>query len=106
MAESPSHRFGQIIGDTLEGAIRPILEAVAKDLGLYLDGKGGRRARGAKRKVVWVDGKGNSHDLDYVFEAGGTDELIGSPRAFVEIKSLGYGGCADHRFNDNSISAS
>ncbi len=85
MAQSPSHRFGQIIGDTLEHAIQPILKAVAKDLGLYLDAKGERKARGTKRKVAWVDGKGNTHDLDYVFEFGGSDEQIGSPRAFIEI---------------------
>jgi hypothetical protein len=85
MAQSPSHRFGQIIGDMLENAIRPILEAVAAELQLYLDGKGERKARGAKRKVAWVDGKDNAHDLDYVFESGGTDEQIGSPRAFIEI---------------------
>jgi len=85
MAQSPSHRFGQIIGEMMERAIRPILEGVAKDLGLYLDGKGERKARGAKRKVAWVDGKGNVHDLDYVFEAGGSDEQTGSPRAFIEI---------------------
>lgn len=85
MAESPSHRFGQIVGDTLESAIRPTLEAVAKELGLYLDGKGERMARGTKRKVAWVDGKGNTHDLDYVFESGGGDETVGDPRAFIEI---------------------
>jgi hypothetical protein len=85
MAESPSHRFGQIIGDTLERAVRPLLEAVAKRLGLYLDGKGERKARGTKRKVAWVDGQGNTHDLDYVFEFGGSDEQIGSPRAFIEV---------------------
>ena len=85
MAQSPAHRFGQIIGDTLEGAIRPVLETVAKDLGMYLDGKGERKVRGTKRKVAWVDGKGNTHDLDYVFEAGGNAETIGVPRAFIEI---------------------
>lgn len=52
MAESPSHRFGQIIGDTLEQAIRPILEVVAKDSCHYLDGKGERRVRGTRRKVA------------------------------------------------------
>jgi hypothetical protein len=62
-----------------------VLEDVANDLGLYLDGEGRRKARGTKRKVAWVDGKGNTHDLDYVFEYGGTDEQIGSPRAFIEI---------------------
>jgi len=85
MAESPSHRFGQIIGEMLERAIRPILAAVARELGLYLDGKGQRKARGTKRKVAWVDAKENTHDLDYVFELGGSDEQIGSPRAFIEI---------------------
>jgi hypothetical protein len=85
MAQSPSHRFGQIIGDLLERAIRPILEAVAGDLRLYLDGKGERKARGVKRKVAWIDGKGNTHDLDYVLESGGSDEQIGLPRAFIEI---------------------
>lgn len=85
MAESPSHRFGQIIGETLERAVRPIFEAIANQLGVYLDGKGERKARGTRRKVAWVDGKGNTHDLDYVFEFGGSDEQIGSPGAFIEI---------------------
>jgi hypothetical protein len=85
MAQSPSHRFGQIIGQTLERAIHPILAEVAQDLGLYLDSKGERKVRGTKRKVAWLDGKGNTHDLDYVFESGGTDEKIGLPRAFIEI---------------------
>ena len=31
MAQSPAHRFGQIIGDTLEAAIRPVLETVAAE---------------------------------------------------------------------------
>jgi hypothetical protein len=85
MAQSPSHRFGQILGDTLERAIRPILETIAEQFGFYLDGKGERKARGTKRKVAWVDAQGNTHDLDYVFEFGGSDEHIGSPRAFIEI---------------------
>lgn len=85
MAESPSHRFGQIIGEVLESAIRPILEAVAKEHELYLDAKRPREARGGKSKVAWMDGKGNTHDLDYVIEAGGTEDTIGAPKAFVEI---------------------
>ena len=85
MAQSPSHRFGQIIGEVLESAIRPPLQAVAKEHGLYLDAKRPRKARDGKRKVAWVDAKGNTHDLDYVIEAGGTDEKIGSPKAFIEI---------------------
>jgi len=85
MAVSPSHRFGQIIGDVLESAIRPILQSVATDLNMYLDAKGERKARGNKLEVAWVDGKGNTHDLDYVLEAHGDAETIGSPRAFIEI---------------------
>jgi hypothetical protein len=85
MAESPSHRFGQMIGETMERAIGPILKTVAGDLDLYLDSKGERKARGAKRKVVWRDAKGNTHELDYVFERGGADERIGAPCAFIEI---------------------
>ncbi|MFN0134835.1 MAG: DNA methylase [Phycisphaerae bacterium] len=85
MAESPSHRFGQIIGEVLETAIRPIVEGVAKEHGLYLDAKRPRNARGGKSKVAWVDGRGNTHDLDYVIEAGGTEDVVGAPKAFVEI---------------------
>jgi hypothetical protein len=84
MAQSPSHRFGQIIGHLLESAIFPALEAVAIEHRLYLDTKGVRKARANKRKVAWVDGKGNTHDLDYVLEQGGSDEHVGVPKAFVE----------------------
>ena len=28
---------------------------------------------------------GNVHDLDYVFEQGGTEATIGQPKAFIEI---------------------
>ncbi|MBY0526221.1 MAG: hypothetical protein K2R98_22705 [Gemmataceae bacterium] len=85
MAQSPSHRFGQIIGETLERAVRPILQTISEQLGLYLDGKGERKVRGTKRKVAWMDAQRNTHDLDYVFEFGGSEEQIGSPRAFIEI---------------------
>ena len=85
MAASPSHKFGQIIGDLLEAATRSPLAAIATELGLYFDYKRPRRARGGKRKVAWTDNLGNIHDLDYVFEAGGTEEKIGQPKAFIEI---------------------
>ena len=45
MAVSPSHKFGQIIGDVLEAAILPMLSAFASKHGLYLDKKGPRRTR-------------------------------------------------------------
>jgi hypothetical protein len=85
MAASPSHRFGQIIGEMLEAAIQPILVTVAKDHNLYLDSKRPRKARGGKRKVGWMDSKKNNHDLDYVLEQGGTEDATGTPKAFIEI---------------------
>lgn len=83
MAESPSHKFGQIIGDVLEGAIEPHLRQFAQEHGLYLDKKGPCRAR-AGNKVAWTDLYGNTHDLDFVLEQGGTDTHIGTPVAFIE----------------------
>lgn len=85
MAQSPAHRFGQIIGEVLETAIRAPLEAIAREHGLYLDCKRPRAARGGKRKVCWADSKGNAHDLDYVIEQGGDENICGIPRAFIEI---------------------
>lgn len=84
MAVSPSHRFGQIIGDVLEAMLRPSLQAVADKHGLYLDYKHPRAVRGGNGKVTWQDHKGNRHDLDYVLEAGGSDVVAGRPKAFIE----------------------
>lgn len=83
MAESLSHKFGQIIGDLLELAIFPHLEVFAKQHQLFLDKKGVRPARSGK-KVTWTDIKGNKHDLDFVLERGGTADKIGAPVAFIE----------------------
>ena len=85
MAQSPSHKFGQIIGEILEAAILPLLEDVCRDCGLFLDRKHSRPARGGLRKVTWKDAKGNAHDLDFVMELGGSEEVIGTPKAFIEI---------------------
>ncbi len=85
MAQSPSHRFGQIIGEVLEAAIRGPLEEVCQRHGLYLDSKHPRPARNRLNKVAWKDSKGNTHDLDYVIESGGSEETIGVPKAFIEI---------------------
>jgi hypothetical protein len=84
MAESPSLKLGQIIGDMLEVAIHEPLKVIADKHGLYLDYKHKRPARANKSKVSWTDRKGNIHDLDYVLESGGTEEIIGSPKAFIE----------------------
>lgn len=84
MAQSPTHKFGQIIGDLLEQMLRQPLEKVARRHGLYLDFKHARAARENRRKVTWTDHKGNTHDLDYVLELGGSEDEIGSPKAFIE----------------------
>lgn len=36
MALSPSHKFGQIVGDVLEQALYPLLERFATTHGLYI----------------------------------------------------------------------
>jgi hypothetical protein len=84
MATSPSHRFGQIIGDLLEEIMTPLLQAFCDERGLYLDKKGYRgEARGGK-KVSWIDKYGNTHDLDFVIEKDGSDAVRGRPLAFIE----------------------
>jgi hypothetical protein len=85
MAGSPSHQFGQIIGDLLESAIKPLLAELAAKYGLFLDSKGFRPARKKNKNVSWYDLFGNKHDLDFVFERGGTPDKAGSPIAFIEI---------------------
>ncbi len=84
MAESLSHKFGQIIGDLLELTIQPSLEKFAKSNKLYLDKKGTRATR-TGRKLSWFDLNENRHDLDFVLERGGSNKIIGSPVAFIEI---------------------
>lgn len=63
MAESPAHKLGQIIGDSLEQAVRNELTQVVKEFGLYLDFQRPRAARDGKRKVTWQDAEGNTHVL-------------------------------------------
>ncbi len=83
MAQSPTHKFGQIIGDLLEAAISPILQEFAHSHNLYLDYKGKRPCRRGV-KCTWLDKNGNKHDLDYVLELGGSPERVGEPVAFIE----------------------
>jgi len=83
MALSPSHKFGQMIGDVLEIAVEPILSDFAKEHSLFLDKKGTRPARNGKN-VSWKDLNGNTHDLDFVLERGGTPAKRGVPVAFIE----------------------
>ena len=84
MAQSFSHRWGQIIGDLIESTILELLQAVADEFKLYLDYQKARKTRRG-RKVAWKDRYGNTHDLDYVLERGGTETVVGVPAAFVEI---------------------
>ena len=84
MAQSPAHKFGQIVGDMLEAGIEPVLREFASRYDLYLDTKGHRPVRGRKRKVSWTDNFGNVHDLDFVLERNGTPETTGAPVAFIE----------------------
>ena len=84
MAQSPAHKLGQIIGDELEAAIRGPLAAIAVEFDLYLDYKHPRASRNGKHKVAWTDRYGNTHDLDYVLEEGGSETAEGRPRAFIE----------------------
>jgi len=84
MAQSPTHRLGQIIGDLLEESARPLLESVAQRHGVYLDFRHERPARNGRSTVSWVDSMGNSHRLDYVIEQGGSEDNMGRPRAFIE----------------------
>ncbi len=83
MAQSPSHKFGQIIGNLLEIGTSILLNNFVKKHNVYLDMQGERNARRGK-KVTWTDLNGNKHDLDFVFERGGTDDIIGTPVAFIE----------------------
>jgi hypothetical protein len=84
MAISPSHRFGQIIGDLLEEILTPLLEDFCRERNLYLDKKGERGTARKGKKVTWQDKFGNRHDLDFVIEKGGSESIRGRPLAFIE----------------------
>ncbi|MDM9582570.1 hypothetical protein [Nostoc sp. GT001] len=83
MAESLSHKWGQILGNLIQEFICETLQQVADEHGFYLDYQKKRKARISK-KVSWQDRYGNYHDLDYVLERGGTEETLGLPVAFIE----------------------
>lgn len=84
-AASPGHKLGQMIGNFLEDVFDDHFSEFAVAHKLYLDKKGPRTARGARRKVTWHDSDGNAHDLDYVLELNGGDGHIGDPVAFIEF---------------------
>src|SRR3989338_52127 len=84
MGKSPSHKFGQIIGDLLEVAIEPFLREFTKNHDLYLDYKGNKREFRKGKKITWIDYFGNKHDLDFVIERGASSKKLGDPVAFIE----------------------
>lgn len=88
MARSPSHKFGQDLGNLLEEIVlddilKPRLLEFAQTQNYYLDWQRSRAARSGK-KVTWTDKYGNKHDLDFVIEVNGTDNKLGTPIAFIE----------------------
>ena len=84
MAESPAHKFGQIIGKIIEDVIYPLLREFADEYNYYVD-KAGIRGRARLGKIVrWQDKYGNDHELDFVIEEGGTENIRGRPLAFIE----------------------
>lgn len=84
MAESPSHRFGQIVGNLLEEILLPVLQNFCEERRLYLDRHGKRVGVRKGKKVSWEDNYGNTHDLDFVIEKDGSAENRGRPVAFIE----------------------
>ena len=84
MATSPAHRFGQIIGELLEEIMTPQIQSFCNERGLYLDKKGARGKARNGQKVSWLDKYGNTHDLDFVIEKGGSKDRQGRPIAFIE----------------------
>jgi hypothetical protein len=84
MAQSPAHRFGQIVGALLEEILAPELQLFCDRRGLYLDRKGDRVPARAGKNVTWRDRFGNDHNLDFVIERGGSASQIGRPLAFIE----------------------
>ncbi|MBI6183636.1 hypothetical protein JEQ07_25000 [Serratia proteamaculans] len=84
MAASPSHKLGQLIGNILESLFVPLLQDIANKTGLYLDVVGQPRKGRRGKKITWEDAYGNTHDLDFVFEYSGSENILGRPVAFIE----------------------
>lgn len=84
MATSQSHTLGEFIGSFFEDLMKKPIREFAEKNGLYFDTSGIRKARGGK-KLTWKDVHGSQHDLDFVLEKNGTEEVIGEPIAFIEL---------------------
>jgi hypothetical protein len=78
---SSGHRLGQLVGNWYEEHVaRPVLEDVAKRLGLHCES----RWSTAGEKVLWEDADGNAVDYDFVFELREKPDERGIPVAFFE----------------------
>lgn len=84
MAESPAHRFGQVVGGILEEILEASLRSFCQPSGLFLDKNGPRLGVRKGRKVTWKDKYGNNHDLDFVIEQSASSTQRGRPIAFIE----------------------
>lgn len=94
MAKAPVHKLGQIIGDFIEKYFEGELSQICYERQMYLDVVGKVRAARRGKKVSWNDAYGNKHDLDFVIERGGTNEVLGTPAALIE--------CAWRRYTKHS----
>lgn len=85
MANSPSHRLGELIGDFFETSIVKYLIPIIEEKRYYLDYKHPRKARNNAKEVTGIDSEGNKHKLDIVIEANGSEDKLGTPKAFIEM---------------------
>jgi len=85
VANSPSHRLGELIGDFFEESIIEYLKPLVDKKGFYLDYRHPRKARNGGKEVLGIDEEGNKHKLDIVIEADGTEDKMGNPKAFIEM---------------------
>lgn len=76
---------GEIIGDFFETSLIHYLRPTVERLGFYLDYKHERPARDGQKEVRWIDAGGNKHKLDIVIEENGSETVMGTPRAFIEM---------------------
>ena len=84
MATSQSHTLGEFMGAFFEDLMKEPIREFADKTGLFFDSIGPRRTRVGK-KVTWTDVHGSRHDLDFVLEKGGTENVVGEPVAFIEL---------------------
>lgn len=84
MADSPSHKLGEYIGDFFEDSIVKYLsDQIPKDY--YLDYRHERIARKGGKEVIGIDKDGNKHKLDIVIERNGSERAKGTIKAFIEM---------------------